>query len=227
MLTLSQYVYNLIKDPNDHYTQCSHFCGRISARLAYGNPNSGAAHCKNAGEFIPQISPSASGPITNIFPFLGKLPEFINTTRIAPRQRREREERLWKGLMWQVKEDMANGIAPPSYARSYFEKAAAAPQGLGFGMDEHEAAYAVGMLCTVAIMTNSGPMYCFLMAMVMHPEWQEKARAEVDAVVGPDRVVDVSDMPNLPILRAVIKECIRWKPPVPLGKSSPMPRTCP
>lgn len=209
-----------MKDPKDHYTQSSHFCGRISARLAYGNPNSGAAHCKNAGEFIPQISPSESGPITNIFPFLGKLPEFINTTRASVRHRREREERLWNGLMGQVKEDMANDKAPPSYARMYFDKANAVSTGLGFGMDEREAAYAVGMLCTVAIMTNAGPMYCFFMAMVLHPEWQEKARAEIDAVVGPGRVLEASDTPNLPILRAVIKECIRWKPPVPLGKSS-------
>ena len=211
-----RFLYQLLKDPLDHFSQTDRFCGRISARLAYGSPKSAAAHCKNAAEFIPQISPSASGPITNIFPFLGKLPEWINTAKVAPRQRREREERLWTGLMREVREKMDEGTANVSYARSYFERKDA-EQGRSFGFEEHEAAYAVGMLCTVAIFTIGGPLYCFFLAMTLHPEWQEKARAEIDAVVGRDRIVELSDSPNLPLLRACIKECIRWRPPVPLG----------
>ena len=219
-LEAKRFLFNLLQDPLDHYGQTDRFCGRISARLCYGSPNSAAAHCKNAAEFIPQISPSASGPITNIFPFLGRLPEWINTTKISCRQRREREERLWTGLMGQVRKEMEAGTAGVSYARMYFErKAAAAASGeaKSFGFDDHEAAYAVGMLCTVAIFTIGGPLYCFFLAMVLHPEWQDKVRAEVDSVIGDGRLVELSDSPDLPILRACIKECLRWRPPVPLG----------
>jgi Cytochrome P450 len=219
-LEVKRYLHNLVKDPRDHFSQTDRFCGRISARLCYGSPHSAAAHCKNAAEFIPQISPSASGPITNIFPFLGHLPEWLNPSIARVRERREKEELLWTGLMRQVREEMRAGKAGVSYARTYFERREAEAQGeaRSFGFDEHEAAYAVGMLCTVAIFTVGGPLYCFFLAMVLHPEWQEKARAEVDAVVGRDRVVAVTDSPQLPILRAVIKECIRWRPPVPLGE---------
>ncbi|KAK5193424.1 hypothetical protein LTR99_006976 [Exophiala xenobiotica] len=218
-LEAKRFLYSLVKDPLDHFSQTDRFCGRISARLCYGSPNSAAAHCKNAAEFIPQISPSASGPLTNIFPFLGVFPEWINTSKKACRQRREREERLWKGLMAQVRNEMEAGKAEVSFARSYFERREGAGGGDGrdFGFDEHEAAYAVGMLCTVAIFTIGGPLYCFFLMMVLHPEWQEKARAEIDAVVGSNRIVELSDSPNLPILRACIKETIRWGPPVPLG----------
>ena len=109
-LEAKRFLYNLVKDPLDHYSQTDRFCGRISARLCYGSPNSAAAHCKNAAEFIPQISPSASGPLTNIFPFLGVLPEWINTSKKACRQRREREERLWKGLMAEVRNEVDRRI---------------------------------------------------------------------------------------------------------------------
>lgn len=218
-LEAKRFLYKLLQDPRDHYGQTDRYCGRISSRLCYGNPNSAAAHCKNAAEFIPQISPSASGPITNIFPFLGGLPEWINSAKAPCRQRREREERLWTGLMDQVRNEMNAGSASISYARSYFERkdAASNNEGKSFGFDEHEAAYAVGMLCTVAIFTVGGPLYCFFLAMVLHPEWQEKCRAEIDAVVGSDRIVELTDSPELPILRACIKECLRWRPPVPLG----------
>ncbi|KAK4940373.1 hypothetical protein LTR10_019479 [Elasticomyces elasticus] len=219
-LEAKRFLYNLLQDPLDHYSQTDRFCGRIAARLCYGSPASAAAHCKNAAEFIPQISPSASGPITNIMPFLGAFPEWINTAKKPCRERREREERLWKGLMSQVRNEMDRGIADVSFARTYFERKHAAEKsgdGRDFGFDEHEAAYAVGMLCTVAIFTIGGPLYCFFLAMVLHPEWQEKCRAEIDTVVGHHRIIDLSDSPNLPILRACIKECIRWRPPVPLG----------
>jgi cytochrome P450 len=143
-------------------------------------------------------------------PFLGKLPEWLNPSIKSVRLRREKEEKLWKGLMKQVSEEMDNGTANISYARTYFERKEAEKGSRAFGFEDEEAAYAVGMLCTVAIFTIGGPLYCFILAMVLH-------RKEVDEVIG-DRIVEVTDSPNLPILRAVIKECVRWRPPVPLGK---------
>jgi cytochrome P450 len=209
-----RFMYKLLIDPNDHFALTDRFCGRISARLGYGRPESAAAHCKNAGEFIPQISPS--GPITNLLPFLGSLPEWINPSIRKVRERREKEEKLWKGLMKQVAQEVEQGTAPISYARTYFERKQAESGSRSFGFDDHEAAYAVGMLVTVAIFTIGGPLYCFFLAMVLHPEWQDKVRKEYDEVIG-DRVVEVNDAPALPVLRAAIKECLRWRPPVPLG----------
>ena len=78
------------------------------------------------------------------------------------------------------------------------------------------------MLSTVAIITITGPVNSFFLAMVLHPEWQEKARKEIDEVVG-DRLVEITDAPYLPTLRAVIQECVRWRPPVPLGIFYPTP----
>ncbi|RMZ75281.1 hypothetical protein DV737_g5372, partial [Chaetothyriales sp. CBS 132003] len=209
-----RFLYKLLVDPKDHFALTDRFCGRVASRLGYGSPDSAAAHCKNAGEFIPQISPS--GPITNLMPFLGSLPEWLNTSVRKVRERREKEEKLWKGLMKQVRLEMDKGPVPISYARAYFERKEAESGSRSFGFDDHEAAYAVGMLVTVAIFTIGGPLYCFFLAMVLHPEWQDKVRKEYDAVIG-DRVVEVSDAPNLPVLRAAIKECIRWRPAVPLG----------
>jgi cytochrome P450 len=54
--------------------------------------------------------------------------------------------------------------------------------------------------------------------MVLHPEVQEKARAEIDAVVGQDRLPSFADRPFLPYLEAVLKECVRWHTVAPSGK---------
>lgn len=156
-----RFLYKLLNDPKDHFALTDRFCGRISARLGYGSPESAAAHCKNAGEFIPQISPS--GSITNLMPFLGGLPEWLNPSIRKVRERREKEEKLWKGLMKQVRQEMDEGTASVSYAKTYFERKEAETGKKSFGFDDHEAAYAVGMLVTVAIFTIGGPLYCFFL----------------------------------------------------------------
>jgi hypothetical protein len=52
--------------------------------------------------------------------------------------------------------------------------------------------------------------------LVLNPEAQKKAQAELDAVVGRDRSVKDSDIPKLPYLQAVVKEALRMHPPGPL-----------
>lgn len=44
-----------------------------------------------------------------------------------------------------------------------------------------------------------------------HPEMLKKAEAEIAKVVGQDRLVDESDIPNLPYLQCIINESMRLK----------------
>ena len=53
--------------------------------------------------------------------------------------------------------------------------------------------------------------------MVLHPEIQKKAQAELDSVVGNDRFPVMTDRNELPYMDAIIKETIRWSAVVPLG----------
>ncbi|XP_021730836.1 cytochrome P450 78A5-like [Chenopodium quinoa] len=55
-----------------------------------------------------------------------------------------------------------------------------------------------------------------LARMVVHPDIQAKAQAEIDSVVGVNRQVADSDLPNLPYLQAILKETLRVHPPGPL-----------
>jgi hypothetical protein len=53
--------------------------------------------------------------------------------------------------------------------------------------------------------------------MALYPEVQKKAQAEIDAVVGPNRLPDFHDRPSLPYINAVVKETSRWNLVGPLG----------
>lgn len=53
--------------------------------------------------------------------------------------------------------------------------------------------------------------------MVLYPEVQKKAQAELDAVIGPNRLPEFGDRPSLPYIQAVIKETLRWQMVTPCG----------
>lgn len=53
--------------------------------------------------------------------------------------------------------------------------------------------------------------------MILHPEIQKTAQAELDAVVGPDRLPTFDDRPALPYLEAILREVERMYPVVSPG----------
>ena len=66
-------------------------------------------------------------------------------------------------------------------------------------------------------MQTSVTLINFVLAMLHYPGAMRKAQAELDAVVGQGRPPTFDDMPNLPYIRAMVKETLRWRPIAPLG----------
>jgi cytochrome P450 len=59
----------------------------------------------------------------------------------------------------------------------------------------------------------------FVLAMLLHPEVQEKGRATIDAVIGNSRLPDISDRGTMPYLDAIMYESLRWRVFAPIGES--------
>ncbi|KAG9318126.1 cytochrome P450 [Chiua virens] len=57
--------------------------------------------------------------------------------------------------------------------------------------------------------TTTSTLQCFMLAMVHHPEVQDRAKAEIDMVVGTNRLPNFDDRPNLPYVEAILMETLR------------------
>ena len=53
--------------------------------------------------------------------------------------------------------------------------------------------------------------------MAKFPEVQKKAQAELDTVIGPGRLPQMSDMDSLPYMKALVREIVRWHVVAPIG----------
>ncbi|KAI0651132.1 O-methylsterigmatocystin oxidoreductase [Trametes meyenii] len=65
--------------------------------------------------------------------------------------------------------------------------------------------------------TTAATIFAFFCAILLHPDVQAHAQAELDAVVGPDRLPQHADRPALPYIFAIVKEILRWHTVAPLG----------
>jgi cytochrome P450 len=67
-------------------------------------------------------------------------------------------------------------------------------------------------------MQTSIALHAFFVAMMIYPEVQARAQAELDSIVGSDRLPTLDDRARLPYTVALMKEVLRWSPPSGLGE---------
>lgn len=62
------------------------------------------------------------------------------------------------------------------------------------------------------------------LVLTLFPEVQKRAHAEIDRVVGSERLPEFADEDKLPYITAIIKEILRWAAFVPFGMNLPFSR---
>ncbi|KAG1727741.1 cytochrome P450 [Suillus lakei] len=65
--------------------------------------------------------------------------------------------------------------------------------------------------------TTASTLTVFVLAMMLYPEVQKRAQAEIEAVIGTDLLPTFEDRSSLPYVEAVLRETLRWHPVFPLG----------
>lgn len=208
-IELARLLRNVLDSPSDWSPLLDQFQARFLSRVAFGTARHASALCTNAWRLLINISPA--GRTSNVLPGAMNVPSSLAYWRVDEQDRQAREEKMYAEAQEEVRQKVSKGNAAPSFTKLYIE------QGQRYGFpSEIEAAFNVGMVSMAGIHTTSSPLHTFFLAMTLHREWLCNLQNEVDAVCG-DRPPKLSDFPNLPTLRAIIKECIRWRPAVPTG----------
>ncbi|KAF9525564.1 cytochrome P450 [Crepidotus variabilis] len=152
--------------------------------------------------------------LVDVFPWMKYLPEWIpgaGFLKIAREWRKTTEESADAPYAY-TKTQMAAGTAPSSLISTGLEES-----------EDHSPEYLRDLKWTAASMYSGGAdttvsaEYAFFLAMILFPEVQKKAQAEIDAVVGNDRLPTLADMPHLPYVNALVTEVLRWNSVGPLG----------
>lgn len=218
---VKRYLAVLLLDPAKFHANTREHCGRIMSRLAWDDASIGKENGDSADCTLTQMS--VSGPIVNTMTPLWVIPWNWNPWKKYERAREDKQRAWWLESFQVAKNRFLRGELPTdTWSNRYFT--GLQKQGnLDLEQNPQEEEFAscmLGFQNLVGVVTMSGPMLFFLMAMLLHPEWQKKAQEEIDRVCG-DRVPSSSDSADLPVVRACLKEAVRWRSGVPLGKPPP------
>lgn len=154
--------------------------------------------------------------LVDIFPILKHVPEFL------PLAGFKRKAREWRKAVLEMRD------APYEAVKSALKQGTAAPCFVSYLLDdleskkenkEHEDTIrnCAGLALAAGAESTVSSLSSFMLAMVLYPDVQSKARREIDTVTGPGRLPDFSDRGSLPYVDAVVREVLRWNPVAPLG----------
>lgn len=152
------------------------------------------------------VTQQASSQLLDLFPVLRNLPDFVVPIRRYAKDLHKAEKALYMKHYLRVKEGIQNGTAKDCFC----VEMAKVQKDEGFS--DEQAAYISGTLLEAGSDTTTSTLIGFIQAMACFPRVQEKAQAEIERVVGGDRLPTMDDEPHLSYIRAMIKESLRWMP---------------
>jgi cytochrome P450 len=211
-IELKRLLYLMSKDPSKYVAHIEDYTSRTISRLSWGSPEHASE--LRVGTFGLLMTISPSGAVPNIVAPLAYLPAWLSPWQKRENSRHDREERFFHKCQSIVKAAVAKGTASPSYMKMFVEDTTEQEKG---GIDEKEGGYVVGMMAIAGALTIGSPLQSYILAMCHYPWWQARVREEIEQVCG-GRCPEWRDREQLPTLRAVMKEILRWRPPVPTGK---------
>ena len=113
------------------------------------------------------------------------------------------------GLLRRLEKQLEAGRAPFCYAREVLENR---ESWYAQGLRDEDFAWAFAGLVEAGFETTSTTLNSLMLQLAANPVVQSDVHDELMRVVGPNRIPNFTDMPQLPYARACVKEMLRMQP---------------
>lgn len=207
-----QLMTELLETPEDFYMHNRRYSASVIMQLTYGHRLPTWEHpmfqriYQVLDNFTNVSAPGAF--VVDSFPSLASLPQFFfGNWKSKGRKMFEHDSKVYLDLWNNLKKEVEEGTAEECFCKDFYVNDPAKA-----GIDDLQAAYTCGGLIEAGSETTGTTLNNFLLCMVLHPEAVKHAQEEIDMVIGPSRLPTWEDEKNLPYVRALVKEVLRWRP---------------
>ncbi|PIL24713.1 cytochrome P450 [Ganoderma sinense ZZ0214-1] len=123
----------------------------------------------------------------------------------------------WRSTVTRVKKEIDRLAKVDTGGKSAVNRMVMRMAGSSEKLLEKDVEEIVRNVAAVAIDGMFSTVQSFFVAMSLYPEVQRKAQAELDAVVGPNRLPNFEDRDTLVYVNALIREALRWQNVLPFA----------
>ena len=216
MLENKQMLYEMLEQPDRFLENIRRYSNALTTTMVFGwrTPTYEDAKMKQLFDGFSEfaaINQTGAAALIDFFPLIRKLPDFFLPTQKKAKELHKHEKQLYLNHWLTAKEAIARGTIKPCFCVGMAEEQKKSD------FDDDQAAYISGTLLEAGSDTTSSTLYAFVQAMLLYPEVQRQAQAEIDRVVGHDRLPTMEDESSLPYIRGCVKETLRWMPTTILG----------
>ncbi|KAJ7463500.1 cytochrome P450 [Mycena galericulata] len=209
-------VDQLFKSPSDWDRHLRRASTSLVTSIIYGLPpllDSNDPDIVRVNQFtersLQAMTPGAF--LVEFFTWMEYLPRWMAPWRRWAENHFREDSKLFEKLFGDVKERVESGDETSSVASTLINDQER------LGLTSYESAWVAASLYAAGSDTTSAQMAWFLVAMILYPETQKRAQAEIDRVVGRDRMPSFADFDHLPYVRALVKETFRWRSIAPIS----------
>ncbi|KAF2764363.1 cytochrome P450 [Teratosphaeria nubilosa] len=216
MLENKQTLYDLLNTPDDFLKHIRRYSNALTTTMVFGwrTPTYEDPKMKQLIEgfsAFAEINQTGVAALLDSFPILRKLPDAILPTQAKAKELHKHERELYVGHWLTAKKAIADGTINHCFCVGMAEQQKKA------GFSDAQAGYISGTLLEAGSDTTSSTLYGFVQAMLLCPEAQRRAQKAIDDVVGDKRLPTKDDEADLPYIRSIVKETLRWMPTTILG----------
>ncbi|KAH7884744.1 cytochrome P450 [Phlebopus sp. FC_14] len=164
---------------------------------------------------VASIRPEVAA-FLGFFPFLRYIPSWFpgaSFKRTALLSQKYADDMIEAPFQY-VEKTLASGTAIPSMVADSLKRTTNSNESNNYVQAVKESSVTA---FAAASETTASTLLIFILAMVLNPEVQKRAQAEIDAVIGTVRLPTFEDRTSLPYVEAVLRETLRWHPAVPLS----------
>ncbi|KAJ8518596.1 hypothetical protein ONZ45_g4351 [Pleurotus djamor] len=211
---------NILAKPQSLHSHLRQMAGSVVLGIAYGlkveTPDNPYLQLSEEGTIPLQIATIPGAFLVDTLTWLKYVPAWF------PGAGFQEKARQWGLLAKRVREEpyqaakqlIADGDNDTSFVSSRLMKMA---ERTDASYQESVTQNVAGTMYAAGSDTTVAAIGFFIQGILTNPSVLIKAQAEIDRVIGPNRLPDFEDESSLPYISAIVKETLRWRPITPIA----------
>ncbi|KAF8192574.1 cytochrome P450 [Pholiota molesta] len=210
-----RFLRRILLSPDDFSQHVRRTVGAVILKISHGyevkEQDDPFVEMADTATFQFSLATAPGGFLVDLIPFLRHIPLWF------PGAGFHRKAHEWAATLREmvdrphdfVKQNMARGTAEISFTSAILQGKQLSAE------EEFDLKWSAASLYSGAADTTVSAINSFFLALALHPQVLNKAQAEIDSLVGSDRLPTYADRPSLPYLNALVMEVLRWHAVVP------------